>query len=490
MTVAPIAPALPASAQRGPRLPGVPAAFELPVPVETAVNGLWGLNSGAAEDAESPLDQADEAIVPLRVDGPLASVEVRPDAQIPPVPIPVAPAVAAEVSASRPSAQPADSFATLTGSAAVSEARAPVTTDRPLLANSILLSAPSPSAAQASAVLGRTLSMGPEVANALPIVSESVALPSVPALPAERSAAVASASLAGEPRLSDPTAPHIGHAGVASTDPDSRRDPAQVMRLSLATIPSGQFVTGTAVTAMAADASNWTPEARRAVTMRPQTGAVTVSAIFDRFPVELALRDAGTLSPEPSSDRLLAGLAEFDGSAAFATMTKRTDSAALPIASGMTASVPATASATPAPALPVLDIDSGGQWIDRLALEISTAAKDGGARLKLTPDNLGELTIAIRTGESGASVVITTQDEAVRSMVAGAQDKLAGEARSHGLRLADVQTHLSGDSGAAAQQNSRQTPQPALWDGDKQPKRTMWMQSDNHEEALSTGRWA
>lgn len=144
----------------------------------------------------------------------------------------------------------------------------------------------------------------------------------------------------------------------------------------------------------------------------------------------------------------------------------------------------------PTPTLPVLEIDTGGQWIDRLALEISAAVQDGGARLKLTPDNLGELTIAIRTGDTGASVVITTQDEAVRSMLAGAQDRLASEARSHGLRLADVQTHLSGDNGATPQQHSRQMPQPLGWDGDKQPKRMMRIESDNHKEALSTGRWA
>lgn len=610
MTIAPIATALPTPAQQGLRLSGVPALFELPMPVDTAVNGRSVSNTAADEDADSPVGHAEGTIVMLAGDGPIAVAEVRLSAEIPSVLLPPAAAIVAGAPAPQPSTQSVRTIGTLPGAAAASIPNAPDKTlpidgpkavaetkipesaetgrshtpdrspksasiDRAVSASGSSLSATAPSlpgqpnSERSGAALARAPSVRLEIASPTSTQPETFAAHGAPSVPVRHPKQVAPGSDLAEPRKDCPTEPrasapvesratafvepNIDPVLTASAVADRRAAPTQEIGLTSKATPPPQLATDTIATttdsaaattataslATAVDTENQATEAiegplqpthvrttkdnivrpfadlqeqieaqsigaqiardiapgsRRTVTIPPQTTAVMIPAITERVPIEHATQHAfqraGKPSTEPSTDQLLPGPIQYDGNAAFAAPTERPDGVALPIASGMTASVPATASSMPVATLSVLDIDSGGQWIDRLALEISTAAKDGGARLKLTPDNLGELTIAIRTGDSGASVVITTQDEAVRSMLAGAQERLVSEARAHGLRLADVQTHLSGDSGAAPQQNSHQLPQPVMWDGDKQPKRMMWMQSDNHEEALSTGRWA
>lgn len=216
--------------------------------------------------------------------------------------------------------------------------------------------------------------------------------------------------------------------------------------------------------------------------------------LVDTMPVAIARRMDGEVASKPPPFGPVGGgrvswqsdLSDIDPLAAPAELAPATNSA---VPSGMTRSV--DAGAVPSAAtLPVLDVDAGGQWLDRLALEISACAASGGMRLKLSPDNLGELSIVVSDGDSGASVVITAQDEGVRSAIAGAQDRLMAEARANGLRLADVQTGLAGESNTGTREHMRQSPQAAMPERFDQPKRTMRPEIANHERANPAGRWA
>lgn len=180
------------------------------------------------------------------------------------------------------------------------------------------------------------------------------------------------------------------------------------------------------------------------------------------------------------------GHADIDRVAAPAELPPTTSTLFL---SGMTRSVDAV-SAPSAATLPVLDVDAGGQWLDRLAVEISARAASGGVRLKLSPDNLGELSIAVSNGDSGASVTITAQDEGVRAAIAGSQDRLMAEARAQGVRVVDVQTGLAGESSTGTREHMRQSPQTAMPERFNQPKRSIGQEVANHERANPAGRWA
>jgi flagellar hook-length control protein FliK len=102
-----------------------------------------------------------------------------------------------------------------------------------------------------------------------------------------------------------------------------------------------------------------------------------------------------------------------------------------------------------------LDMLKEGEWLDRLARDITaTAGRDGLLKFKLHPETLGSLHVEVARGADGTSLRFTAESEAARALIADAQPRLLAEARAQGLRLAETHVDLGG-SGAQQQANDR-----------------------------------
>ncbi len=92
-----------------------------------------------------------------------------------------------------------------------------------------------------------------------------------------------------------------------------------------------------------------------------------------------------------------------------------------------------------------LDIARDGAWLDQLTRDIvRTASAEGNLRFKLNPENLGSLQVEVTQGQNGASVRLTADTEAARTIIADARPQLIAEARAQGLRIAETHVDLSG----------------------------------------------
>lgn len=88
----------------------------------------------------------------------------------------------------------------------------------------------------------------------------------------------------------------------------------------------------------------------------------------------------------------------------------------------------------------VIDMSVGGQWIDRVAKEITHLAEGTGhSRFQLSPPHLGRIQIDVWQGEEGAGRVqmLTETDEAARRLRDG-QSSLQADARLASLSLGSV----------------------------------------------------
>ena len=121
----------------------------------------------------------------------------------------------------------------------------------------------------------------------------------------------------------------------------------------------------------------------------------------------------------------------------------------------------------PAPAEPIieqqLDLAREGEWLDRLAKDIArTAAGEGHLRFRLNPENLGSLHVELTQGSSGASVRLTADTEAARTILVDAQPRLVAEARAQGVKIAETHVDLGSQSQSSAgggQRDGRDLPQ-------------------------------
>jgi flagellar hook-length control protein FliK len=105
-----------------------------------------------------------------------------------------------------------------------------------------------------------------------------------------------------------------------------------------------------------------------------------------------------------------------------------------------------------------LDLAHEGEWLDRLARDIArTADNEGTLKFRLNPETLGALKVEVTQGAAGASVRMTADTEAAKTIIADAQPRLVAEARAQGVRIAETHVELgmqtgSGDSRRQAQQ--------------------------------------
>lgn len=87
----------------------------------------------------------------------------------------------------------------------------------------------------------------------------------------------------------------------------------------------------------------------------------------------------------------------------------------------------------------VIDMSSGGQWIDGLAKEIATlAAGSGQGAFRLSPENLGPMRVDVRNGAAGVEVRLTVETEAAKIALDKDSDWLKDDNRLSAVRIADV----------------------------------------------------
>nr|WP_243843523.1 flagellar hook-length control protein FliK [Sphingomonas vulcanisoli] len=93
-----------------------------------------------------------------------------------------------------------------------------------------------------------------------------------------------------------------------------------------------------------------------------------------------------------------------------------------------------------------LDLARGNQWLDGLAKDIAaTGGTNSSLSFTLSPENLGALKVDITQGADGASVHMTTDTDAARTIILDAQPKLAAEARAQGLTLKETSVSTNSD---------------------------------------------
>lgn len=191
-------------------------------------------------------------------------------------------------------------------------------------------------------------------------------------------------------------------------------------------------------------------------------------------PIRVARRDAAvpaitvSTTPQPAGQVFAAAIAAAtswrDKPAARNEGDTATLSVALSPASTVDLRGPASVSATGKTDATPLDLrqDQGLQhMIDR----IETLRDDANAhdtRIKLTPDALGSVDVAVRQDGDRVHVRFTAQHEATRALIAEAQPRLTELASARGVRIGDtsVTTDSAGGGNGAAPQ-PRPTPQPS-----------------------------
>ena len=129
--------------------------------------------------------------------------------------------------------------------------------------------------------------------------------------------------------------------------------------------------------------------------------------------------------------------------------------------------MPASIEATPAAEIILerqLDFAHEGEWLDQLAKDIARTGGDGQLRFRLNPEHLGSLHVELTQGAAGASVRLTADTEAARTIIADARPQLIAEARAQGVRIAEAHVDLGSGSQSQAGQGQR--------DGRELPERT------------------
>lgn len=83
-----------------------------------------------------------------------------------------------------------------------------------------------------------------------------------------------------------------------------------------------------------------------------------------------------------------------------------------------------------------LDLAHDNLWLDQLTKEIvAFASHDGRLRFSLSPPALGDLDVAIQTGDDGVNIQLQPSTESAARIFAAEQPKLVEELRQSGVRL-------------------------------------------------------
>ncbi|HEX7857512.1 MAG TPA: flagellar hook-length control protein FliK [Sphingobium sp.] len=114
----------------------------------------------------------------------------------------------------------------------------------------------------------------------------------------------------------------------------------------------------------------------------------------------------------------------------------------------------------------VIDMGVDGQWIDRMAKEITALSEGTGhSRFQLNPPNLGRIQIDIQQGETGGQIVrMTTETEGAAQRLRDGKPALEADARMSALSINSVTIERSSagfdnSRDPNPQQNAQQNPQ-------------------------------
>lgn len=106
----------------------------------------------------------------------------------------------------------------------------------------------------------------------------------------------------------------------------------------------------------------------------------------------------------------------------------------------------------------VIDMGIGGQWIDRVAREITALAQGNGhSRFQLNPPNLGRLQIDVWQGEGGGRVQLLTETDEAAMRLRQDQASLQADARLSALSLDRIVIDRAPSAFGASQDQGQQT---------------------------------
>ena len=268
-----------------------------------------------------------------------------------------------------------------------------------------------------------------------------------------------------------PTAPAQAAASPLMPTPTTASQLPRPLRVSDAIAPVGQAA------AASAPAAPLTIVAASSASALPTSAPLaTPTQVVDRPdpPSWVAQRDAAvptitvSTTPQPAGQVFAAAIAAATSWRSKPALPGQGDAAILAAALSTApavnlpdqTAVAATGSTNPAP----LDLrqDPG---LQRMIDHIETLRDDANAhdtRIKLSPDALGSVDVAVRQEGDRVHVRFTTEHEATRALIAEAQPRLTELASARGVRIGDTSVttdSAGGGSGAAPQ--PRPTPQPS-----------------------------
>lgn len=141
----------------------------------------------------------------------------------------------------------------------------------------------------------------------------------------------------------------------------------------------------------------------------------------------------------------------------------------------------------------VIDMSSGGQWIDGLAKEIATlAAGTGQGSFRLSPEHLGPMRVDIRQGDLGAEISLTVQTAAAESALRQDSDTLKNDAQLSAVRVHEVRVERvhnvaeAARSDSAGNQNNSNNNNGSSWN--QGGTQTGFAQSQSQSQAQTQGQ--
>ncbi len=290
-----------------------------------------------------------------------------------------------------------------------------------------------------------------------PVMDADVASVAAPPAP--------SAPVVDGPVVTSPVQP-FEVASSPTLSADRQPQPAEAVRVAARGVPEPTIVRGDAaspviaasapvgvagapiVTPPAAPAPVATTAVPRQSFVREVTGGIRQS---------VALAPQAAIPPQPAAG-VTAPAARVFGAAIHAASGNDERPRIEPVETAAAAIVPMTPAVTGAPVAevgqPPLDMrqnDWPAVMIDRIEV-LRDAANANDTRIRLVPDALGAITVAVKTVGDAIHVRFATEDTATRALIEEAQPKLVAIAEERGLKIGQTLVEVT----AAAQQNAAQ----------------------------------
>lgn len=294
-------------------------------------------------------------------------------------------------------------------------------------------------------------------------IAAEASAPSAGSAPELRRAMV-TREVAGTPAQAVAPAPLTAQA---DTPPTARAAPA-------GTSPAASVDSSVAAEAGAPSAGS-TPEPRRAMFTREVAGTPAQAVALAPSTAPAARPSAGVTAPA----------AQVFGAAIHAAQRQEDGPAALPAAFATPLATPVQQAAAPiaTDARPTLDMRQE-RWPNAMIDHIETlrdAADASSTRIRLVPDALGTIDIALRKDGDTLHVHFAADQASTRALLQDAQPQLVQAAEQRGIRLSETQVTAGGNA-SGGQTDDRPRGQPEQPRGSAEPTRGSAMQSGEGQQ--------